>query len=69
MLKILLGVLLFSVQVLAADKVDYMTIARTRKYRGGPDEGDLKVQAVLYQTVSTKKKKAPVKTDEPSEGF
>ena len=69
MLKILMGVILFSIQVLAVDKVDYMAIARARKYHGGADEGDLKVQAVLYQTVSTKKKKVPVKTDEPSEGF
>ena len=69
MTKIVLGLFLFSFQVMAAEKIDYMTIARTRKYRGGPDEGDLKVQAVLYQTVSTKKKKVPVKTDEPSEGF
>lgn len=61
----LIVVLFFSVSVLANDK-DYMEIARMRKYIGGPDESDLKVQAVLYQAPSKKKK--PVKV-EPNEGF
>ncbi|MCC2677523.1 MAG: hypothetical protein K0R29_99 [Pseudobdellovibrio sp.] len=56
--------LLFSLNVLAAD---YMEIARTRSYKGGPDESDLKVQTVLYQAPNKKKKVQ--KIEEPSEGF
>ena len=51
--------------LLAAEN-DYMEIARTRKYVGGADESDLKVQVVLYQAPSKKKKVIKV---EPNEGF
>jgi hypothetical protein len=44
----------------------YISAARSRKYIGGKDESDLKVQAVLYQAPNKRKK--PVKT-EPSERF
>ncbi len=63
--KILFVLLILPATLLAADN-DYMEIARTRKYVGGADEGDLKVQVVLYQAPNKKKK--PVKI-EPSEGF
>lgn len=56
--------LLFSLNVNAAD---YMEMARSRSYKGGPDESDLKVQTVLYQAPNKKKKVQ--KTEEPSEGF
>jgi hypothetical protein len=59
--------LLFSVNIVASDKINYMEIARARQYRGGPDESDLKVQTILYQAPNKKKK--PVKPDEPSEGY
>ncbi|MGZ3690508.1 MAG: hypothetical protein ACXVAX_03330 [Pseudobdellovibrio sp.] len=65
MKKLLFVLLILPVTLLAAEN-DYMEIARTRKYVGGADEGDLKVQAVLYQAPSKKKK--PVKV-EPNEGF
>ena len=52
----------------AADDLNYAEIARTRRYAGGIDESDLKVQASLYQTPSSKKKTKPV-TTEPVEGF
>lgn len=55
--------LLFS---LTAFSADYMELARTRSYKGGPDESDLKVQTVLYQAPNKKKK---TKVEEPSEGF
>lgn len=45
---------------------DYMEIARTRNYKGGPDETELKVQKELYQAPNKKKK---VKIEEPSEGY
>jgi ATP-dependent Zn protease len=57
---------LFSLSAMASEK-DFMDLARTRKYRGGADESDLKVQAVLYQAPN-KKKKAQ-KAEEPVEGF
>lgn len=50
----------------AMPSTQYIDLARSRKYIGGKDEGDLKVQPVLYQ--ASNKKKKPVKT-EPSEGF
>lgn len=61
---IILGLLFFSTSVFATD---YMELARTRKYKGGPDESDLKVQAVLYQAPNKKKKVQ--KLEEPVEGF
>ncbi len=67
MLKFTLIFLLFSFNLFAADQSKYIEIARDRSYKGGADESDLKVQAVIYQTTSKKKK--PVKTEEPSEGF
>ena len=51
--------------IYAAD-VDFMEVARLRKYIGGADEGDLKVQTVLYQAPNKKKK--PVKV-ESNEGY
>lgn len=50
----------------ALPSTQYIDLARSRKYIGGKDEGDLKVQPVLYQAPNKKKK--PVKT-EPGEGF
>lgn len=67
MLKITLLFLLFSFNLFAADQSQYMEIARNRSYKAGADEGDLKVQAVIYQT--SNKKKKTVKIEEPSEGF
>jgi ATP-dependent Zn protease len=58
--------LIFSVTAMASDK-DYMEVARTRTYRGGADESDLKVQAKLYQAPNKKKKTQ--KVEEPVEGF
>lgn len=52
---------------LNASAADYLELARTRNYKGGPDETDLKVQAVLYQAPNKKKKVQ--KLEEPSEGF
>ncbi|MEK6627621.1 MAG: hypothetical protein AABY53_03260 [Bdellovibrionota bacterium] len=53
---------------LRADEASaYAEIARLRKYAGGSDESDLKVQLKLNQSPSLKKKQnAP---EEPSEGF
>ena len=67
MIKITLIFFLFSFKLFAADQSKYMEIARERSYKGGADESDLKVHAVIYQTLSKKKK--TVKTEEPSEGF
>jgi len=64
MKTVLFASLLFSLNAVAAD---YMEIARTRNYKGGPDESDLKVQTVLYQAANKKKKVQ--KIEEPSEGF
>ncbi len=68
MLKIVLPLILVMGFAQAADDSNYSEIARTRRYVGGADESDLKVQATLYQTPSSKKKKKTV-TTEPSEGF
>lgn len=60
-------VILSAVVVEAAmPSTQYIDLARSRKYIGGKDESDLKVQPVLYQAPNKKKK--PVKT-EPGEGF
>ena len=59
--------LLLFVSLVASAEIDYMEVARSRMYRGGPDESDLKVQTVLYQAPSKKKKVQ--KLEEPSEGF
>ena len=60
-------VILSAVVVEAAmPSTQYIDLARSRKYIGGKDESDLKVQSVLYQAPNKKKK--PVKT-EPGEGF
>lgn len=64
MKTVLFASILFSLNAFAAD---YMEMARTRSYKGGPDESDLKVQAVLYQAPNKKKKVQ--KLEEPSEGF
>ena len=66
MSKIILLGLLMSLKAVASEQSEYMDLARSRKYIGGPDESDLKVQAVLYQAPNKKKK--PVKV-EPNEGF
>jgi hypothetical protein len=68
MLRYVLPLVLIIGFAQAADDSNYAEIARTRRYAGGADESDLKVQATLYQTPSSKKKKKPV-TTEPSEGF
>ena len=68
-MKYVLGVIVilsaFVVQA-ARPSTQYIDMARSRKYIGGKDESDLKVQRVLYQAPNKKKK--PVKT-EPGEGF
>lgn len=64
MKAVILISLLFSLNTFAAD---FMETARTRAYKGGPDESDLKVQTVLYQAPNKKKK--ALKVEEPSEGF
>lgn len=68
-MKYVLGVIVilsaFVVQA-AMPSTQYIDMARSRKYIGGKDESDLKVQRVLYQAPNKKKK--PVKT-EPGEGF
>lgn len=53
---------------LRADEASaYAEIARFRKYAGGADESDLKVQPVLNQSQNQKKKQNI--QEEPSEGF
>ena len=68
MLKYVLPLILIIGFAQAADDTNYAEIARTRRYSGGVDESDLKVQATLYQTPSSKKKKKTI-TTEPAEGF
>lgn len=53
---------------LRADEASaYAEIARLRKYAGGADESDLKVQPVLNQSQNQKNKQNVL--EEPSEGF
>ena len=40
----------------AAQISQFVEVARTRLYKGGADETDLKVQPVLYQAPAKKKK-------------
>ena len=68
MLKYVLPLVLIIGFAQAADDKNYSELARTRRYAGGVDESDLKVQPVLYQTPSSKKKKKIAPT-EPVEGF
>lgn len=68
MLKLILPLILIIGFAQAADEISFAEMARTRHYAGGADEGDLKVQASLYQTPSSKKKKKTAPT-EPVEGF
>jgi hypothetical protein len=53
-------------EVFAAKGAVYIDLARSKKYIGGRDESDLKVQLKLYQPPSKNNK--PVKP-EPNEGF
>lgn len=53
-------------EVYAAQGSQYIDLARSRKYIGGRDEGDLKVQPKLYQPPNKKKKPAK---PESNEGF
>ena len=45
----------FAASAPVAEESGYTELARTRRYVGGNDESDLKVQPVLYQTASSKK--------------
>ncbi len=67
-LFLIISLVSFLAPNLRADEASaYSEVARLRKYAGGADESDLKVQLKLSLTPSQKKKlNAP---DEPSEGF
>lgn len=67
MLKYVLPILLTFTFAQAAEDPNFAEIARSRRYVGGADESDLKVQATLFQTLSSKKKKKTI--TEPVEGF
>lgn len=63
-LMLSMTVMMFSSTSKADDDSKFQVNAKERKYLGGPDESDLKVQKVL--SVNSEKKE---KTEESSEGF
>ncbi len=68
MVKLFIGLLLFiSFGAQAAQISQYVEVARTRLYKGGADESDLKVQPVLYQ--APVKKKKTINLDPQDGGF
>jgi exopolysaccharide biosynthesis protein len=63
-LLVSMTVVLFSSSSQAEENSEYLVKAKERKYAGGADESDLKVQKIL--SVNSDKKE---KTEESSEGF
>jgi hypothetical protein len=61
-----ISLLFFTFEARAAQISQYIEIARTRLYKGGADESDLKVQPVLYQPA---KKKKTINLDPQDSGF
>ena len=66
MIKYIILILLFTLKTNADENSIFAEIARLRQYASGADECDLKVQPILSQSQSKKKK--PIKP-EPTEGF
>lgn len=64
---IAISLLFFTFSASAAQISQYVEVARTRLYKGGADESDLKVQTFLYQPQAKKKK--PINLDPQDGGF
>ena len=64
-ISVAVTILFFSTFASAEEASDYAEKARERRYVGGADESDLKVQ----KAVTNSKSKLPVESDESNEGF